>query len=302
MIKQIYAMIAPALSGAFTLWGGSSGGGDSTTTQKMEPPEQVLPYLQPYMDWAWNQSRTPYKAYQGQRIANLTPEQYMSAGLTSAQALNGFQGQNDGMNVFQNTMQGNYMNPNANPWLSATANKAMGDITSQYRAGTKPQTDAAFSRAGAFGGSAWQQSVANNERQLADSLGNTANQFYGQNYLNERNNQMQGLNMMPTMQNMGYTDATKLAAVGDTYRQYNQDLLNTRYQDWQDKQNYGQKALDIFGNALARTMGGGGTTTTTQSGGYKPSGLANALGGGMVGYGLGGGVGAGIGGLLGLLS
>jgi hypothetical protein len=295
--------IIPALSGFFTFWGGGSGGGDSTSTTKMEPSAEVKPYLKPYLNQAWGVSQQPYQTYQGQRIANLDPSQYMSYGLTSAQALNGFQGQNDAMGVFQKTMQGDYMNPDSNPWLQANAQKAMSDITSAYRAGTKPATDAAFSRAGAFGGSAWQQSVANNERQLGDALGNAANQFYGQNYLNERNNQMQGLNMLPSLQNVGYTDAQKLAGAGDAMRQYQQDLLNTQYSDWQEYQNAPYRNLDFFGNALRATMGAGGSSSTTQSGGYKPSSFANALGGGMAGYALGNGslAGAGLGALGGLL-
>lgn len=301
MIKEIYALMMPALSGFFTFYGGGSGGGDSTSTTKMEPAAEVKPYLSPFLSQAWNATQQPYQSYQGQRIANLTPEQYMGAGLTSAQALNGFQGQGDAFNNYAATMRGDFMNPDSNHWLQANAQKAMGDISSAYRSGTKPTTDAAFSRAGAFGGSSWQQAVANNERQLGDALGNAANQFYGQNYLNERNNQMQGLNMLPTMQNVGYTDAQKLTAVGDNFRQYQQDLLNSQYGDWQEYQNHPYKMMDIFGNQLRATMGAGGSSSTSQSGGYKPSGFASALGGGMAGYAMGGPVGAAIGGLGGLL-
>ena len=301
MIKDILAMLMPALSGFFTLYGGSSGGGSTTSTTKMEPAKEIKPYLAPYMDWAWGQTRTPYESYDGQRISDLSPEQYMGAGMTSAQALNGFQGQNDAFGNYSAMMRGDYMNPDSNPWLAANAQKAMGDITNAYRSGTKPQTDAAFSRQGAFGGSAWGQAVNNNERALADSLGATANQFYGQNYMNERNNQMQGLNMLPTMQNVGYTDSQKLSGVGDAYRKYQQDLLNTNYSDWQEAQNYPYKMMDIFGNQMRATMGAAGGSQSTSNSGYSPSSFANAIGGGLGGYALGGGVGAGLGALGGLL-
>lgn len=300
-MKETYKLLLPALSGFFTFYGGGSGGGSTTSTTKMEPATEVKPYLAPYLNQASQVSNTPYETYQGQRIADLTPEQLMGAGLTSAQALNGFQGQNDAFANYAATMRGDFMSPDSNPWLAANAQKAMGDISNAYRTGTKPQTDAAASRAGAFGGSAWQQMVGNNERTLGDSLGNAANQFYGQNYLNERNNQMQGLNMLPTLQNVGYTDAAKLTGVGDAFRQYQQDLLNTNYSDWQEAQNYPVRQLDIMGNALRATMGAGGSTSTSQSGGYKPSPFASALGGGMAGYAMGGATGAGLGALGGLL-
>lgn len=278
----------PALSGFFTFWGGGSGGGDSTSKSIAEPAKEVKPYLKPYMEWAWGQTRNPYQAYQGQRIADLSPEQMMGSNLTAAQALGGFQGQGDAFGNFASTMRGDFMSPDSNPWLRSNMNAALGDITNAYRAGTKPTTDAAFSRQGAFGGSAWQSAVQNNERQLADSLGRTANQFLGANYANERSNQMQGLNMLPMLQNVGYTDAQRLTGIGDAYRQYQQDLLNTQYGDWQEAQNYPFKMLDTFGGAITRTMGGGGSQTTTTSGGYKPSPFASALGGGLAGYALGG--------------
>lgn len=298
---KLMHMILPALSGFFTFYSGGGSGGGGTTVSKMEPASEVKPYLAPYLNQANQVANTPYETYQGQRIAGLTPEQYMGAGLTSAQALNGFEGQNDAFSNYAATMRGDFMNPDSNPWLAANAQKAMGDISSAYRSGTKPTTDAAFSRSGAFGGSAWRDSVANNQRQLGDALGNAANQFYGQNYLNERNNQMQGLGMLPTLQNVGYTDSQKLTGVGDAFRQYQQDLLNTQYSDWQEAQNYPYKQLDVMGNALRATMGAGGSTTTSQSGGYKPSSFASALGGGAAGYAMGGPLGAGVGALGGLL-
>lgn len=302
MIKTIYAMICPALCGVFTFWGGGSGGGSTTSKTIAEPAKAVQPFLKPYMQRADAVSNIPYQAYQGQRVADLMPQQYMASNLQSAQALNGVQGQGDAFDVFQNTLQGQYMNPDSNPWMAANAQKAMADISNAYRSGTKPQTDAAAARSGAFGGSAWQQMVGNNERQLGDALGNAANQFYGQNYLNERNNQMQALGMLPTMQNVGYTDWQRLAGAGDAMRNYNQQLLDVGYGDWQEAQNHPYKSLDVIGNAISRTMGGGGSTSTTQSGGPQGSSFASALGGGIAGYGLtqspwGAGIGA-LGGLL----
>lgn len=309
MIKEMFAMLSPVYAGLFTLYGGSKGSsGNSTQTVKNEPAAEVKPYLSPYISQAWANSQAPYEAYQGQRIAGLDPAQQMGMNLTGAQALNGFQGQGDASNNYQSMMRGDFLNPESNPYLSANVNKAMGDITNAYRTGTKPQTDAAAARAGAFGGSAWQQMVNNNERTLGDSLGSTANQFYGQNYMNERANQMQGLGMMGAMQNLGYTDSSKLTGVGDALRNYNQDLLNTQYQDWQEAQNAPYLRQEQFGNALRSTMGAGSSSTSTSSNPYKVSPIANALGGALGGYGLGSAMGmsnpwlgAGLGGAAGLL-
>jgi hypothetical protein len=272
----------------------------------MEPSAEVKPYLKPYMDMAWGIGTKPYEGYQGQQIAGLNDYQNMGAGLTSAQALNGFQGQDDVMDNYQSMMRGDYLSPDSNPWLGAVANKAMGDISNNYMNSIKPQLDANFARSGAFGGSAWQEANNQGLQQLGDSLGNTANQFYATNYANERGNQMQGLGMAGAMQNLGYTDAQKLTGVGDAFRQYQQDLLNQGQANWNESQNYPYRQLDTIGNALRATMGAGSSQTTSNSGGYKPSPVASAIGGGMGGYALGdmfgmGGMGAGLGTLGGLL-
>ena len=307
MLKEIISLLSPVHAGLFTFWGGGdSGGGDQTSKTVAEPAAEVKPYLKPFLDNAWGNANDPYQAYQGQRIAGLDQAQLMGMNLTGAQALNGFQGQGEASNNYQAMMRGDFLTPESNPYLAANAQKAMSDITNAYRTGTKPQTDAAAARSGAFGGSAWSQMVNNNERTLGDSLGNTANQFYGENYARERANQMQGLGMMSNMQNIGYNDASKLTGVGDAMRNYNQDLLNTQYQDWQENQNSKYLKQEQFANALRATMGAGSSSTTTSSNPYKVSPVANALGGAIGGYGLGsamgnGALGAGLGGAAGLL-
>jgi len=300
MIKDILMLISPVHAGFFTLYDGGKGGGNSTTTTKMEPAAEVKPYLAPYMQQAANLAGQEFRPYEGQQIAGLDQNQIMGNAMTTNQALGGFQGQQDAGNFYQNLMQGNFADPSTNPYLQATTQYAMNDITNAYKTGTAAQNDSNFARNGAFGGSAWQQMTQGNQQALADSLGNTANMFYGQNYNNNMNNMMQGLSMAPTMQNLGYTDAQKLTQVGDANRQYEQDLLNQQLQNWNEAQNAPYKGLDVMGNAIRATMGAGGSNTSSQSGGYKPSPFAGMLGGGLAGSQFGP-VGAGIGALGGLL-
>ena len=57
--------------------GGSSGGNDSTTvTNTSEPPEYVKGPATRYLQRAEGLSRTPFSAYQGERVAGLTPQHY----------------------------------------------------------------------------------------------------------------------------------------------------------------------------------------------------------------------------------
>lgn len=61
------------------------------------------------------------------------------------------------------------------PYFQSTLDKGLNDITRAYRNGTAAQTDSAFANSHAFGGSAYQETVANNERQLGDTLQNYVN-------------------------------------------------------------------------------------------------------------------------------
>lgn len=307
MFKLMMMMICPAYGDFFTFYGGSKGGGGNTTsTVKNEPAEAVKPYLDPFMRQASALSATPYQGYQGQQIAGLDANQTMGNALTTNQALNGFQGQQDAGDFYQNLMSGQFANPESNPYLKANADYAMQGMADAYSNGTQAQTNSNFARNGAFGGSAWNAANDTNSRTFADSLGNAANQFYGQNYNNNMQNMMTGLSMAPTMQNMGYADATKLTQVGDANRQYQQDILNQGMSNYNDYMNAPYRSLDVMGNAIRATMGAGSSQTTSQSGGYKPSPFANAAGGAASGYALGsgfgqGGLGAVAGGLGGLL-
>ena len=272
-------LLCPALSGFFNFYGsGGGGGGSSTSTVKNAPADQVLPFLEPYMKRASDLSNTAYQPYQGQQIAELNDAQQAGMGLQSAQALNGFQGQAEGNQLYQDTLAGKYLTPDSNPYLQATAQS----IGNEFNRTVAAQNNSLQRQAGAFGNSGLQQKMSMDNAGLAGQLNN----LYGQNYANERNNQMQALGMMPTMQNLGYTDAQKLSQVGDSQRQYQQDLLNQQQTNYQQAMQYPYAQLDVLGNAIKSTMGAGGSSTST-SPLYKPSPVAGMMGGGMAGYGLG---------------
>lgn len=63
-----------------------------------------------------------------------------------------------------------------NPYFQSSLDKGLNDITRAYQQGTAAQTDKMFAQAHAFGGSAHQEAMQNNERQLGDTLNNYVNQ------------------------------------------------------------------------------------------------------------------------------
>lgn len=73
----------------------------------------------------------------------------------------------------------------SNPYLQQMIDKSNGDITNQFQ---KAQGNLAtqFSTGGAFGGSAMQQAVTDQNKTLADGLANNDNQYRFQDYTTQQ--------------------------------------------------------------------------------------------------------------------
>lgn len=265
--------------------GGSSGPKNVTQTSKVELPEWANQYAQNIAKRAYGQSKVPYEQYPGERIADLTPQQTQGLGMVEQYAT-GNQVTPEAQNLLTSTLRGDYLDIGTNPAWAPMSQR----ISEAYRYGVAPQTDAAFSRAGAFGqdNSAYNQQTLTNQRAYGDALGGLA----GQLYLGERDKQGQALALSPTIGQMGYTDAQALIGAGDAYRQYNQDLLNLGYQDWAEQRQYPWTQLQNYANLQPALLGNMGTTTSTGPNPYQTSPLAGAIGGGLLGAGISGGLGA----------
>ena len=88
------------------------------------------------------------------------------------------------------TIQGNFLYPGSNPFLDPTADAMSRRMGNAYRYGTAPSTDAAFARAGSFGGSAHQQTKQMQQFDYGQNLSDSLNQLYAGNYDKERQNMM----------------------------------------------------------------------------------------------------------------
>ena len=137
--------------------------------------------------------------------------------------------------------------------------------------------------------------MAMDNGQLAGQLSN----LYGQNYNNERTNQLSAMQFAPQMQNMGYTDAKQLLGAGDIQRSYVQDLFNQQYGDWQAAQNQPFANLDTLQRTISGSIGNAGVSTQTAPNPYRANPFASMIGGGLSGAGLGSALFGNTGGLVG---
>jgi hypothetical protein len=313
------------------------GGGNTTSTSIAQPARYLKPYILDMMGRAGDLSKRSYDPYQGEQVAPLNAQHQLGMGMVQNRAQNGDANFNSAATQNQNTLNGQYLGQGAyrnemagmnNPYLSQVINNTNSDITRAFTNSTMPQTDASMARAGAFGGSAWQQANAENNRQMAAELAkNTANmrmndyqtqqqlaenlaQRQSQAYGAERGNMMGAVGAGQQLSNQAYTDAQNMLGVGDISRDYQQTMDNQNYQNFLNQQNWPLQNLDILANAVRTGMGGGGSSVSSSSmptvnrtasmiGGAAAGGaLGSSLSGGS-GYGTAGG--AGLGALAGLL-
>lgn len=266
MFKWIFKLqewLSPALGGG--------GGGSTQTVQKADPWSGVQPFITDYLNRSKGQVNTPFQSYGGDQIAPFSPEQQYGLAMTTQRAINGSPVNLAAQNNATQTLNGDFLSPDSNPFLKGTVDQAMGDVQSRVNSMFNNNN---------FGSSAHQELLTRN-------LGQAANDIYGQNYQQERSRQMQTMGMAPGLAETDYRDAQALMGVGDARRGLAQDYLNQASGLFNNSVNYPQQQLDRYGNAVSIGMGAGGTSTTKGDNPNQASPIAGAIGGGLAGYSLG---------------
>lgn len=285
----------------------SGGGGGQSGITRYDWNDTMAQYYQGnagdpggWLMRASNEATKPYQGYSGQRVYGIDP--YQDAAMQGIYdiALRGgapdtMAGRGAAQDFASGSINNSYGGMN-NPYFNQVMQSGLSDITDAYRQGTAADTTRMFNLAGAFGGSAHQQAVQNNENALAKQLGNYTSQMLNDQYNRSAdiegqdiNRQLQAIPLAFQGQGLGLGAAQALMGAGDVRRNYGQQLLDDQYQRWAEQQNYGRNAIDWMFNTLGRAQGSTGVSTQTPAyGGVNPmAGLlgAAALYGGMGGFG-----------------
>ena len=249
-----------------------------------------------WLSVASNEAWKPYQAYSGSRVAGIDPYQQNAMDAIYHTVYGG--GAPDtmaGRGAAMEFASGDVSNPYggmSNPYFSTMMQQGMEDITDAYQKGTAADTTRMFNLAGAFGGSAHQNAVEDNENALAKQLAQYATGMQNTQYdrsaglaSQDIQNRLSSIPLALQGQNLSFDAARALMGAGDFRRSYNQQNLDDAYQRWVEQQNYGRNSVDWMFNALGRAQGSTGTTISNPGyGGINPyAGLlgAAALYGGM---------------------
>jgi hypothetical protein len=243
------AMLGGAALGG--LMGGSKQSGSTTSTQNSAPWAGVQPHLLNVFGGAEGlYNRGPFNY-----LTSQSPFTRQAQELTTRRALdpNSIFGHAQG--ALGDTISGKMLSPDSNPHLRASVQDALGLAGSAF--------------AGQYGGAAG-QNLGNSGYQeaLARGLGATATNAYANAYGQERQNQLNALQLAPTIGNL---DAMQLAGVGAE-----QDALSQKQylSPWENLARYQSMLAGNFG----------GTTTTETPFFTNP--FASAMGGALAGGGI----------------
>jgi hypothetical protein len=301
------------------------GGGQSantTTTQKFEPPEWTQQGWQDAAARSAQLASEPYQQYGMPTVAPLNDLQKSGLDMATDYGMSGSPYGNQARQTGLATMQGGFMgagpqasagtNPFAgqNTYLNQSINDTAGNMTQAFARGTAAQNDAAFARAGVYGGSAWEDKQRADATSLANSVGQMGTQARMQDYGMQQNMAQQGIanNLQAQGMNMGAynqerdrmqsamgmapgfsaDDMSGIKAVtgaGDAYNAYTQKLLDSSQQQFNNQVNYPQQELQQYLNTLSQVSGTNGGQQSTQSlPGMSP--IAGLLGLGAGAYGV----------------
>jgi hypothetical protein len=224
-------------------------GGSTTTTQNTAPWIGQQPYLTDVFERAQGLAdRGPF-SYAPSAFTTQAQQMQAQRALDPNSAVGRAQG------VLGDTISGRYLSPETNPALRASVQDALGLAGSAF--------------AKQYGGAAG-QNLGNSGYQeaLARGLGATATNAYADAYGRERQNQLNAMQLAPSL---GMADVAQLGQVGAAQDALAQQQFNSPWEN-----------LSKYQAAISGQFGGSGTTQTP----YFQNPLATAMGMGIGGLSL----------------
>lgn len=253
----------------------SGGGGTTSSSQQVNtntgPWNEQGPYLKQGFAQAGNLlgnfDPSP-KYFPGFTTAQ--PNQWQNLGLEGLAGAGAQYGAGNPLNTAANatglkTIQGGFLDPSTNPWLSKTFDAAADPVTRAYQMATHPGTSAGFSGGGRYGSPSYRMAVENNERGLGSTLKNLATDIYGGNYQRERDRQFAQTNNVGGLISSNFVGPSMLAKAGYQRQALDQPNVTDTVNRWNIEENPTAKQ-DALWQQLARYMGVVGSGNWGQTG------------------------------------
>ena len=193
-------------------------------------------------------------------VADQSPYTQQAIEQQAQRALGGGFGATDAAgDLTRRTIEGQFMDPNSNPYAQAAFQYGQQPVIDQFNEQVAPNIDAAFARAGGLNSGAYANTRNRAEDTLARNLAGAGAQFGANVYDRERGRQQQAVSQAPGIESAGYGNIGRLGAAGGAIDAYQQALAS------QDARN-----LRGYAGTVQGGPGYGTQTTTTDRGNGNP--------------------------------
>lgn len=271
-----------------------------TTTTENKPWAEAQPYYQNLYKKAQTAfDNTNNKPFTGELYAGPTQAQQDAVGQVKQASTSMGTGVDELRNLAVSQLRGDWLNPETNPYIAATAQAAINPLQQQFTKNRLAVGDRAIME-GAYGGA--RQDLQENALvdDFTKSAGDITSQMYFNNYNAERGRQQTSGGLLDQANLLSLAGPTALAAAGSQEQGWDQAALDAELKKYQMGQQAQWAGMSELSNILG--SGGFGSSTTTQQSASNPllgilqglmggatsgAGLASSIGGVAAGAGLG---------------
>lgn len=236
-----------------------------TTTATQSAGSFATPYWQNYIQGIGNTiDHTNFSPYAGPTVA---PQNFMqqtandmgynlaTGGSPAGNAANSaITAQALGANIANPyaTLTNPYMG--TDPYTQQVINSVNSNMADAYAKGTAAQTAGAFNQAGAYGGSAYQDTMAQNNKAFANALGNVDSNLLNQNYYNNTGLAENAINRATGSYQNALQQQLNAATLGLQSQGVDWNAINNLYGLGAAQQGYGQNVLNAMGNYYTQSQ------------------------------------------------
>ncbi len=199
------------------------GGSSSSSTKPWEGQQQYLRDLYSRAEGLFGGS--PYQYAGGQTVAGFDPASQRAFHNVEQRATMGSPLNQAAQGHAQSTIEGQYLDPDSNPWLARTGETAARGMTRNYY-GAVNALGSQMEASGRTGSGAHATGANVNDENFATGLGDMYANLYGGAYDQERGRMMGATQMAPALAETDYRDQTALRNVGQQREQQSQRTLD----------------------------------------------------------------------------
>ncbi|WP_434132197.1 Hint domain-containing protein [Sporomusa sphaeroides] len=239
--------------------------------KKQKQTTTTTPYSGEYASWVndvknqlWQKNKTPAEAYSGQ----------LSVGMSDTQknAMSGF-GNLLNTGALTDTINGKFLDPNSNPYLSQYYDQAASKVRSTL-ADNNDYVNSQFNQRGLYNSSARQEALQKQSDNAADTMADMATNIYGGAYTAERQNQMNAIGQKGGL-------LSNYFGMGTTEQNTNQAALDAQYKEWLRQQGVDENDMDRVMQLLGLVKNPS-QTTTSSDGGSSAAGAVGSIGSALI--------------------